>query len=140
ISNRVVRDSYRDNYSMMYLCGHTLEAQLTVMDLMFGGVFNRFPDLRIVFVEAHIAWLPGWLASLDQQWNRAKSLQDLGDWHNTELTPTALLRRQGAIVAFPNDPWVQEAVDHLVPQSVLICSDYPHPQARFNVAQKLEST
>jgi predicted TIM-barrel fold metal-dependent hydrolase len=135
-SNRVVRDTYRDSYSMMYLCGHTLEAQLTVMDLMFGGVFNRFPKLPIVFVEAHIAWLPGWLASLDQQWNRAKSTQDLSDWVDADLTPTELFRRQGLIVAFPDDLWVQQTVDHLSAENVLICSDYPHPQARYNVVRQ----
>src|SRR5262249_9190823 len=67
-ANNIVRSSYRDVNALMYLCGHTVEAQLTLMDLMYGGVFSRFPKLQIGFVEAHTAWLAGWLDMLDQQW------------------------------------------------------------------------
>ena len=133
------RETYSANYMMMYLCGHTVEPQLTLMDLMLGGVFNRFPKLKMVFVEAHIAWLPGWLASMDQQWARIKSVQDISDWQDTDMTPTELFRRQGAIVAFPDDVWLNETINYVGADNILICSDYPHPQTRYQLVQEFAS-
>jgi predicted TIM-barrel fold metal-dependent hydrolase len=135
----VAREAYSDNYMMMYLCGHTVEPQVTLMDLMLGGVFNRFPRLRMVFVEAHIAWLPGWLASMDQQWERTKSVQDVSDWPDTDMTPTELFRRQGAIVAFPDDNWLKQTIEHVSDDNILICSDYPHPQTRYQMVKEFAS-
>ena len=31
--------------------------------LIFGGIFDRHPDLKAVFVEAEINWVPGALQS-----------------------------------------------------------------------------
>jgi len=130
------RETYADNYMMMYLCGHTVEPQLTLMDLMLGGVFNRFPKLRFMFVEAHIAWLPGWLASMDAQWERTKSVQDISDWGDTTLTPTQLFRRQGSIVAFPDDNWLEQTIEHIGADAIMICTDYPHPQGRKQLVRE----
>jgi predicted TIM-barrel fold metal-dependent hydrolase len=51
----VARASYGDSYPMMYYCGHTVECQLAVMDLIVGGVMGRFPGLHFGFIEAHVA-------------------------------------------------------------------------------------
>jgi predicted TIM-barrel fold metal-dependent hydrolase len=37
--------------------------------LTFGGVFDRFPKLRVFFAEANIHWVPGMLNDADQQTN-----------------------------------------------------------------------
>ena len=121
---------------MRYLCGHTIEAELALMDLMYGGVFNRFPGLTMGFVEAHVAWLPGWLAMLDLQWERALSnFDDLHSWGDTSLTPTELFRRQGFVVAFPDDNWIPETLKMVGESNVVLCTDYPHPAARYGMVK-----
>jgi predicted TIM-barrel fold metal-dependent hydrolase len=124
----VARASYRDSYPMMYYCGHTVECQLTLMDLMVGGVMERFPRLHFGFIEAHVAWLPGWLAQMDS----------LGSWldsykrgpkfeRNLGLLPTEYFRRQCFVVAFPDDAWIAEVLRHIGEDSIALCTDYPHP-------------
>jgi len=134
--NNIVRNAYRAVHAMLYLCGHTVEAQLTLMDLIYGGVFSRHPKLNIGFVEAHTAWLPGWLAMLDQQWARALStFKDLSEWGDTELAPTDLFRRQGFVVSFPDDNWIAETVNLIGPNNIVMSTDYPHPQTRYKLVQ-----
>jgi predicted TIM-barrel fold metal-dependent hydrolase len=138
-ANNIVRDAYRAVHAMLYVCGHTVEAQLTLMDLIFGGVFNRYPKLKFGFVEAHTAWLPGWLALLDQQWARALStFKNLDEWGDTDLHPTELFRRQGFVVSFPDDNWIRETIEFVGVDNVVISTDYPHPQTRYNLVQQYD--
>jgi len=131
----VARDTYRGSYAMMYYCGHTVEVQLTLMDLIVGGVMERFPRLQFGFIEAHTAWLPGWLAQMD----------NLGSWlathkrgnkneRNMSLFPTEFFRRQCFIASFPDDAWIAEAVKYIGEDSVVLCTDYPHPGTSHQMA------
>jgi predicted TIM-barrel fold metal-dependent hydrolase len=109
------------------------------MDLIYGGVFSRHPKLKFGFVEAHTAWLPGWLAMLDQQWPRALStFKDLDAWGDTSLGPTDLFRRQGFVVSFPDDVWIEETIQFIGVDNVVISTDYPHPQTRYNLVQQYD--
>ena len=128
----VARESYRDMYALSYLCGHTVEAQLAVMDLIGGGVLERFPGLKVGFVEAHVAWLPGWLALMDSLWPRISTSYDETSGTGTlSMTPTECFRRQCFIVAFPDDAWIGEVVKYVGEDNVMFCTDFPHPQTRW---------
>ena len=41
-------------------------SQRPLQQLLLGGVFERFPDIRFVITEAGCAWVPGMLAHLDR--------------------------------------------------------------------------
>ena len=38
--------------------------------LIFGGVFERHPKLRIVCVEADAGWVPHWMYRMDHYYKR----------------------------------------------------------------------
>ena len=40
------------------------------MQLVFGGVFDRFPQLKIYFAETQIGWIPNWLEQMDYTYDR----------------------------------------------------------------------
>jgi predicted TIM-barrel fold metal-dependent hydrolase len=127
----VARPCYRDSYPLMYLCGHTVEAQLAVMDMIGGGALERFPDLQVGFVEAHVAWLPGWLALMDSIWPRiSTSFSSTSGTGSLPLRPSEYFRRQCFIVAFPDDAWLPEVIRYVGEDNLTMCSDFPHPQTR----------
>ncbi len=45
---------------------------LTIEQLFLGGVFDRYPKLRLHFAETGIGWLPYWLEQMDDRFNRHK--------------------------------------------------------------------
>ena len=47
--------------------GQTLDV---VCDVLFSGIFERFPGLKIVLVEANIGWIPTLLAQSDDMFRR----------------------------------------------------------------------
>lgn len=53
--------------------GHSIGMQSLLASLVFGGVFESFPGLRIVSVEAGIGWVPAFRWRLDSIWSRQRS-------------------------------------------------------------------
>ncbi len=127
----VARPAYKDSYAINYLCGHSVECQLAITDLIGGGALDRFPELRVGLVEGHVAWLPGWLALMDDLWPRISSgFASTGKTGGTlAVRPTEYFRRQCFVVAFPNDAWIEEMARYVGTECITISSDFPHPNA-----------
>jgi predicted TIM-barrel fold metal-dependent hydrolase len=109
--------------NMTYLCTHTVEPQLAVMDLILGGVFHRHPRLRIGFLEAHVAWLPGWLQLLDYK----LEMNSYGV-NPLDMPPSDYFRRQCFLAIFSDDVGIAEAAAYLGPEhrNLVFSSDWPH--------------
>jgi predicted TIM-barrel fold metal-dependent hydrolase len=50
---------------------NVFEAQL--ISMVVNGVFEKFPELGVVFIEGGFAWLPGVLWRLDQSWRSLRA-------------------------------------------------------------------
>lgn len=139
--DRSVGGDRYEQYAMRYVCGHVVEIELGLMDVLLGGVCERFPRLTIGLVEAHVAWLPGWLAILDDQFPRVSSLfTERGGKGPLSLRPSEYFQRQCFIVAFPDDTMLKEVTDRVGDDRVIISSDYPHPQTRYDLVKTLHET
>ncbi|MHA6780739.1 amidohydrolase family protein [Pseudonocardia saturnea] len=122
-----------------YIEDHTglaVAFQAQVSSLIFEGVFDRFPALRVVLMEGGFAWVPALMARLDALHHRLRDeVPDL------EHPPSHYLRHRIRITTQPMEE--PERPGDLVPllreigQDVLMFStDYPHwdfddPQRAF---------
>jgi len=95
----------------------------TVAQLIVGGVFDRFPELRIYFAETNASWLACALWQMDDNygtWVRAGLLtQKLRD------KPSAYFR-QHVYCGFIRDPQVGRMLDLLPVDNLMFGSDFPH--------------
>ena len=41
--------------------------------MIFAGIFQRHPNLRIVAAEVNFGWIPFWLQTMDQEWETQKA-------------------------------------------------------------------
>jgi len=111
---------YQGAHDMLYLCAHTVEPQLAVMDMILGGVLTRHRRLKVGLLEAHLSWLPGWLELLDHVGDRYP------DTRLDDEPPSAVFRRQCWIAAFPDDVLVNEVADQVGEDNIVFSSDWPH--------------
>ncbi|RZT87318.1 hypothetical protein EV383_4231 [Pseudonocardia sediminis] len=112
-----------------YIEDHTglaVAFQAQLISLIFEGVFDRFPDLRVVLMEGGFAWVPALMARLDALQERlGDEVPDLAH------PPSYYLRHHVRITTQPMEE--PERPGDLVPllreigQEVLMfSSDYPH--------------
>ena len=59
------RGRYDDNLFMEHMIAHPFGQMAVMMDLIAGGVMDRFPQLRVGFFESGLGWIPYWLDRLD---------------------------------------------------------------------------
>jgi uncharacterized protein len=100
----------------------------TAAFLLAGGVCERFPDLRVVFLEANGGWIVPWLERLDH--HRAIFTWDV-PWLRHD--PSEYFRRQCWISFDPDESALGfSANSPLVGADRIVwASDYPHPDAKF---------
>jgi uncharacterized protein len=99
--------------------------------LIFGGVFERHPELRVVCVEADAGWVPHWMYRADHAFKR----------HRNWLTADALSRlpsayfRDNVYVTFQDDSVAFRVVDLCNAERLMWANDHPHSDATWPDSQ-----
>jgi predicted TIM-barrel fold metal-dependent hydrolase len=94
------------------------------------GTLERFPDLRIVFVEPQLYWIPGFLAGLDRKVANAYDLPNL------KLKPSEYFRRNMACT-FMDDQVGLEMRHRIGLENILWSTDFPHPATTWPRSQEV---
>ena len=97
------------------------EVQRTLVVLIFSGVLERFPDLKLVSAENEVGWLPFFLQKLDQAQEEYRYLYPAP----LKLKPTEYFRRQ-IFATFIEDPVGVASREFIGVENIMWSSDYPH--------------
>jgi len=101
--------------------------------LVFGGVFERHPSLRVVCVEADAGWVPHWMYRADHAMKHHRNW--LGHAVLSRL-PSEYVR-ENVHVTFQDDR-VAFQVSHLMNhQRLMWASDHPHSDSTFPDSQRV---
>jgi predicted TIM-barrel fold metal-dependent hydrolase len=103
----------------------------TLAELIFGGILDRHPRLRIVFAEADLNWIPGALQTASMVYECYSSLMDpkikhhpRHYWHNN------------CYATFMHDPVGLRLLDIIGHDRVMWSSDYPHVEGNFGYTRE----
>ena len=111
--------------------------------MIWGGVFERYPRLRVVIVEGGTMFmLPPWLRLLDHNYRDVQFSAKLGDFRShLSMAPSDYFRRNIAVGAscVPRADLELRAAIGL--DQIMWGSDYPHPEGTWpNTAEYLRTT
>lgn len=114
-------------FALRHLCSHPMEQMAALASLIIDGTLERHPRLRVAVLESGTAWLPYWLARLDQhrEWLRSSECAAL------RLTPSEYFARQCVISSDPEDTLVGVTASRIGARRIVWASDFPHPDAEF---------
>jgi predicted TIM-barrel fold metal-dependent hydrolase len=124
-----------DKHVYWHCCTHPMEQQIAMTAMILGGVAQRYPSLRMAFLESGAGWLPYWLWRLDEAFEREHD-----DLPPLDLTPSEYFERQGFITIDTDEAPGVLAIDHLKVPHVAWGSDYPHFDTKFPQAVKTLSS
>ena len=103
--------------------------QAQVISLVAEGVFNQFPDLRVVLIESGFTWLPAVMWRIDKEW---RGLRNNTPW--VKRPPSEYMRKHirftlQPIDAPPTPRQLLQIIGQLESDEMLMFStDYPHWQ------------
>ncbi|WP_420639539.1 amidohydrolase family protein [Candidatus Poriferisocius sp.] len=118
-SGRTLMPSDDASFSVAVALG-PVNAQITFMDILLCGIFQRFPDLKVALSEGGIGWVPFALERIDRTWERHRYWADLDD------TPPSEIFRRNVWVCFIDEQAGVEARDHIGGDKIMWECDYPH--------------
>jgi uncharacterized protein len=109
----------------------------TLGTLIFDGVLDRFPTLRIGLIELGAAWLPGLLRSMDSAAEAFRRNEER--LQNLSLQPSEFVRRQVRATPYPHEPadWI---IEHTGPEVPMFSSDYPHVEGGRNPVKRFDTS
>jgi predicted TIM-barrel fold metal-dependent hydrolase len=111
-----------------------------ITGLIFTGVLDRHPRLRIVMAEAGLAWVPGMIQGLDIWYRRTRDGRRLIGDAPVQLPkslPSEYFHRQ-IWLSFVDDPLGVKMVGSVLDaDKVMFGSDYPHPASTWPESQQV---
>ena len=88
---------------------------------------ERFPRLRIAFLESGGGWIAPWLDRMDRHFDDKSQFMD----HCLRMRPSEYFERQCWISFEPVETGLAYAAERLGPHKILWATDYPHPDGFF---------
>jgi predicted TIM-barrel fold metal-dependent hydrolase len=107
----------------------------TLATMIFDGVLERHPNLRVGVIEQGCIWLPSWLkqmeSAMDAFGRHEERLQKLS------LKPREYVERQVRVTPYPTEDvgWV---TDQVGPNVLLFNTDYPHVEGGRRPFERFE--
>lgn len=109
----------------------------TLATMIFDGVLERFPDLRIGVIEQGAIWVPSWTRQMESAFDafarHEERLQSLS------LRPSEYVRRQIRFTPYPTEDvgWI---IAQSGPEVCLFSSDYPHVEGGRRPIERFEAS
>jgi len=109
----------------------------TLATMIFDGVFERFPALRLGVIEQGAIWVPSWLRQMEAAFEAFARHEDR--LRALSLRPTEYVRRQMRFTPYPTEDvgWI---IAQTGPEVCLFSSDYPHVEGGRRPIERFEST
>ncbi len=109
----------------------------TLATMIFDGVLDRFPQLKIGVIEQGAIWVPSWMRQMEAAFEAfARHEERL---RALELRPSDYVRRQIRATPYPTEDvgWITSQVG---PDVCLFSSDYPHVEGGRRPIERFEAT
>lgn len=131
-----------DHWNFRPFCKvHTLEHPVPLMiqltDVIFSGVFDRFPKLRMGFMEGGCSWVPFMMDRLDYEYGSVLGLSIRGKLKK---------KRPSQYISEGDNFWVsfelgenalKYTIDAMGSERILYASDYPHEPTEEELLEEL---
>jgi predicted TIM-barrel fold metal-dependent hydrolase len=104
-----------------------MDQYLTLAGLVYGGVFERHPDLQVLVLECGGGWIAHWMDRFDE-------FLEAYDWALTaplSLTPSEYFRRNCVISFDPGERTMGAMADLAGEDNLIWASDFPHSDAKY---------
>ena len=125
-------DRFEGDRAARHMISHTMEMMLAAMSVIWGGVVDRHPRLRVAFLESGGGWMAPWLDRMDRHFD------DHG-FNDTapKMRPSELFQRNCWISFEPVESSIAVLADYIGANKIMWATDYPHQDGFFPGAPQM---
>ncbi len=126
-----------ENFRSVDYMGIPVPPAQTLATMIFDGVFERFPELRVGVVEQGAIWVPSWMRQMEAAFDAF--VRHEGRLQQLSLRPSEYVRRQMRFTPYPTEDvgWI---IEQAGPEVCLFSSDYPHVEGGRRPIERFESS
>jgi predicted TIM-barrel fold metal-dependent hydrolase len=109
----------------------------TLATLIFDGVLDRFPGLKLGVIEQGASWMPSWMRFMESAFEAFRKNEER--LQKLALRPSEYVRRQVRATPYPAEDvgWI---VANAGEEVCLFSSDYPHVEGGRNPIKRFEES
>jgi len=116
-----------DTHTTGHILAHPFEAMAAMMSLIWYGVFEYFPRLTVVHVEADAGWIPYLLQRMEQHFEFSGNAEH----PDLKRRPTEYFKRNVFVACRGDEMTLRSVVDLVGDDNVVFNTDYPHPDGTW---------
>ncbi len=109
----------------------------TLATMIFDGVLDRFPTLRIGVIEQGAIWVPSWTRQMEAAFEAFSRHEER--LRAMKLRPTEYVTRQIRFTPYPTEDvgWI---IEQSGPEVCMFSSDYPHVEGGRRPLERFEAS
>jgi predicted TIM-barrel fold metal-dependent hydrolase len=109
----------------------------TLATMIFDGVLERFPELRMGVIEQGAIWVPSWTRQMESAFDAFSRHEER--LRALSLRPTEYVRRQVRVTPYPTEDvgWI---IAQSGPEVAMFSSDYPHVEGGRKPLERFEAS
>jgi predicted TIM-barrel fold metal-dependent hydrolase len=105
--------------------------------MIFDGVLDRFPRLKVGVVEQGALWVPGWMRTMDAA--AGAFVRNEERLQKLSMRPSEFVERQVRVTPYPHEDagWI---IRNVGPDICMFSSDYPHIEGGRNPLKRFDAS
>jgi predicted TIM-barrel fold metal-dependent hydrolase len=107
--------------------GLFMENSRVIGNMLYSGVLERYPKVKIVSVESGIGWIPFMLEALDYEWSETGSVDEC----KLPMPPSEYFKRQVYGCFWFEKTAPKKLIEAVGEDNVLFETDFPHPTCLY---------
>ena len=111
-----------------------MEQLLATVYMTAGGILERFPKMKVAFLEGNCSWLPWLLYRLDERYELYEGLEGV---INLSLKPSEYFLRQCFISVDVDEYLVTDVIKRFGDDYLVFTTDYPHADCAYPEATNI---
>jgi predicted TIM-barrel fold metal-dependent hydrolase len=116
-----------EKYAYVHMTAFAFEPMIALMHMIGEGVFDRYPRLKVAYVEGACGWVPFWAERMDEHFEK------LGpQWPLLQRKPSEIIASgQVSFTCEPEETILPYVLDTIGESQVMYASDYHHWDCEF---------
>ncbi|HKA54446.1 MAG TPA: amidohydrolase family protein [Candidatus Binatia bacterium] len=113
-----------EKFAQVHTLSHPFAQMLQVTSVIMSGVLDRFPRLRLAFLEAGVSWVPFLMDRMDRSYEIRQRAEYVG---GVKRKPSTYVRSRNVFFSFdPGESTLSSVFKAIGTDTLLFASDFPH--------------